>query len=144
MQTLKGLRNPSVFQSDVGPFRRFDLVVDHEFTIRDRTIPDFMIALALPDELAAVLARNPFVARRVVLRHQATCANSKRSALTKNDKSSAEGVSSFSASNSGITISSFSMRASKVSAPVASPGTPLSCTYQTRASSSHAAFTVQA
>lgn len=62
-------RNSRVLQSNVGPNSRFDLVIDHEPTIADWAVPDFMVALALSNERATMIAENGFDPWRVILRH---------------------------------------------------------------------------
>src|SRR5262245_59249504 len=117
---------------------RFDVVIDHEASIVDWTVPDFVIALALADQGTTVLAQNGFHTRRKVVSHQATGASSLRSALIANGTLSVPaGKSPFSTNSSGITIFSFSIKSSNVSAPVARPGTSSLEATQTRALSSH-------
>lgn len=86
-------------------------------------MPDFVIALPVPDESAAVFPKDGFNITGVILCHQvAACAYSERSASTLNGNLSVSKGMPFSASNSGMATLSFSMSSSNVSAPVASPG----------------------
>src|SRR5260370_19825658 len=121
-QASKGLWNARLLQCYVGPNGRFDLVVDHKPATANRALPNFVIALALSDESAAVLSKNGFDTRRVIFCHQAaTFAYSDRSASILNSNLSASNGTPFSASNSGMATLSFSMSSSSVSAPVARP-----------------------
>src|SRR5262249_8999607 len=120
----KRLGQTRLFKGVVCPMAGFDVVVDHKSPVVDGALPDFVIAFALANEIAAVLSQDSPNAGREVVCHQPTGANSVRSALTaKGTLSTLAGRRPFSVSNSGITILSFSIRASRVSAPVARPGT---------------------
>jgi hypothetical protein len=59
-----------LLQNDIGPNRSFDFVVNHKLAICYLAMPDFVIALAIPGERAAVFPKDVFKITRVILCHQ--------------------------------------------------------------------------
>src|SRR5262245_36048923 len=54
----KRLREPRVLENAIGRVARDDLSVYRERRVRDRAVPDLVITLPLPDEIASSLAEN--------------------------------------------------------------------------------------
>jgi hypothetical protein len=66
MHSLKSLRKAGILENTVGGVTRHDLAVDRESRVRYRTVPDFMIAFAVPDEAATSFTKNAPQVPRVV------------------------------------------------------------------------------
>ena len=58
------MRNSRLLHHPIGGVTRQDFPIDRKIAFCDRTEPDFVIAFALPNRLAAVFAQQAFYIRR--------------------------------------------------------------------------------
>ena len=66
---LKCLRKACFLQGQIGPLWSLDLIIHHELTIVDGTVPNLVIALALTNECAIMFTKDALDAWRVILCH---------------------------------------------------------------------------